>query len=73
MTDYQSWWEQQVLETCRRSWNQPDLTLEGLRARQAAQPVESQRQDIRSDQQFDSEREAEQRGITLAKYLRENH
>jgi hypothetical protein len=39
MTSYSEWWEQQVLEVCRQSWARPDLTLEELRARQAAQPV----------------------------------
>ena len=67
---YQAWWDQQVLEACRRSWNMPGLTLEELRAKQI---VGGTQPDTRTDQQFDSEREAEQSGITLAKYLRENH
>ena len=66
---YADWWEQQVLEICRRSWNRPDLTLEELRTRRLGTAKPSA---AKSDVQFDTAREAEQSGITLAKYLREN-
>src|SRR3990172_8529694 len=67
MTDYQNWWENQILEACRQSWHRPDLTLEELRAKQLATAKPSS---AKSEIQFDVEREAEQSGITTAHYLR---
>lgn len=56
-------WNQIVLEACRRSWNRPDLTMEELRAKQQHKS--------NADMQFDVDREADEQGITVSKYLRE--
>ncbi len=67
--EYTAWWNQTVLDACRRSWNLPNMTLEELRARQIAT---AQRRFPQSEIQFDSEREADQQGISLPRYIREN-
>ncbi len=67
---YQQWWDQQVLDACRRSWNRPDLTLEEMRARQIAA---AKRRFPQSEIQFDRDRDLDERGITARDaYAEEN-
>ena len=66
---YTAWWNQQVLAACRQSWNLPNLTLEEMRGRQIAA---AKLRFPQSEIQFDSEREADEQGISVPRYLREN-
>lgn len=56
-------WNEIILEACRRSWNMPNLTIEEVRAKQQRKS--------NADMQFDVDREADEQGITVSKYLRE--
>ncbi len=61
--NYTDWWNQQILDACRRAWNKPDLTLEELRTKQTA----------KSDVQFDRERDLDERGLVARDAYSQEH
>ena len=67
---YTTWWNEQVLECCRRSWNMPNLTLEEMRGRQIAA---AKRRFLQSEVQFDRDRDLDERGITARDAYNDEH